>query len=180
RLADAEPAPGLAGGARPLVVLHPGASAFAAFKRWPVERFADLAARLTRTDFRVAVSFGPGEQALGRSIHEAAPGVVLLDGTELGLLRLAASYRTADLVVAADTGPLHVAAAAGARVLALFGPKDTRLYGPRDHGAGHRTLFHDVPCRPCRRRRCASPICILGLDVDTVEAEVRAMLGGQP
>lgn len=179
RLADAEAAQELAAGTGPLVVLHPGASAFAAFKRWPVERFAELAARLTDTGVRVAVSFGPGEQDLGRSIRGAAPDVILLDGTELGLLRLAASYRRADLVVAADTGPLHIAAAAGARVLALFGPKDTRLYGPRDHGAGHRTLFHDVPCRPCRRRRCASPICILGLDVDAVEAEVRSMLGGQ-
>ncbi len=176
-LALAEPPPELRAHDGPLVVLHPGTSAFAAFKRWPIERFAVLAERLTAAGFRVAVSFGPGERAMAESIRTAAPACLPLDGGALGLLRLAAAYRAADVVVAADTGPLHIAAAAGARVLALFGPKDTNLYGPRDHGAGHRILFHDVPCRPCRRRRCASPQCILGLDVDRVEAEVLAMLG---
>ncbi len=177
RLAAAEPPQELDGGDGPLVVLHPGTSAFAAFKRWPVERFAALAGRLQHAGIRVAVSFGPGEQDMAAVIRASAPASIPLDGGALGLLRLAAAYRTADVVVAADTGPLHIAAAAGARVLALFGPKDTNLYGPRDHGAGHRILFHDVPCRPCRRRRCASPQCILGVDVDRVEAEVLAMLG---
>jgi lipopolysaccharide heptosyltransferase I len=160
---------------RPRVVLHPGASAFAAFKRWPAARFADLAARLAADGIEVAVSFGPGEADLAAPILAAAPRARPLDGAALGLVGLAAVYRGADLVVAADTGPLHLAAAAGVRVVALFGPKDPRLYGPRGRG-DHAVLFHDVPCRPCRRRRCASPQCILGLQVETVEAAVRAAL----
>jgi len=78
------------------------------------------------------------------------------------------------VVVAADTGPLHLAAAAGTRVVALFGPKETRYYAPR--GEGHHVLFRDVPCRPCRRRTCPSPLCILGLGVDEVEAAVDSAL----
>ena len=160
---------------RPRVVLHPGASAFAAFKRWPVAHHAELARRLTTAGVTVAVSHGPGEEGLARQVLDAAPRAVGLDGKSLGLVGLAAVYAEADCVVAADTGPLHIAAAAGARVVALFGPKDPRLYGPR--GDGHTVLFHDVPCRPCRRRRCASPQCILGLSVDRVEAAVRATIG---
>ncbi|MBK8978403.1 MAG: glycosyltransferase family 9 protein [Planctomycetes bacterium] len=155
---------------RPRVVLHPGASAFAAFKRWPVWHHAELARRLVAAGVRVAVSQGPGEAELADRVLEAAPGALRLDGAVHGLLGIAAVYREADCVVAADTGPLHIAAAAGARVVALFGPKDPTLYGPR--GVGHTVLFHDVPCRPCRRRRCVTPQCVLGLPVDRVEAAV--------
>lgn len=161
----------------PRVVLHPGASAFAAFKRWPATHHAELARRLVRSGLEVAVSFGPGEEPLATGIVDAAPGARPLDGTELGLIGLAAAYRDADVVVAADTGPLHLAATAGTHVVALFGPKDPRLYGPRGE-QGHAVLFHDVPCRPCRRRRCVTPQCILGLDVDRVERAVREVIGG--
>lgn len=162
----------------PRVLLHPGTSAFAAFKRWPAERFASLARQLLDEGMQVALSFGPGEQALANSIAEAAEGVQLVDGKELGLLGLAAGMQEADVVVAADTGPLHIAAAVGCRCVALFGPKDHLLYGPR--GRGHEVLFQDVPCRPCKRRDCASPQCILGLEVGNVHAAVHRILDAQP
>ena len=108
------------------------------------------------------------------ALRAAVPQIAVLDGEALGIAGLAAAYARARVVVAADTGPLHLAAAAGTQVVALFGPKDPRLYGPR--GAGHRLLFRDVPCRPCRRRDCPSPLCILGVGVDEVEAAVEAAL----
>jgi len=158
----------------PRVVLHPGTSAFAAFKRWPAERFAQLGAALLADGAEVVVSFGPGERDLAQQVASGAPGLGLLDGKDYGLLGLGTVYRDADLVVAADTGPLHLAAAVGTRVVALFGPKDPSLYGPR--GEGHAVLFRDVPCRPCRRRRCPAPLCIRGLDVEPVLAAARASL----
>jgi ADP-heptose:LPS heptosyltransferase len=162
-----------AGAGRPRIVLHPGTSAFAKFKRWPAERFGVLAARLLGRGLCVAVSFGPGERELADIVCRAAPGVRTIDGAALGLDGLGAALQQADLVVAADTGPLHLAAAAGVPVVALFGPKDPDLYGPRAHGdARHHVLFADVPCRPCRRRDCASPQCVLGLEVDAVEQAV--------
>ncbi len=159
----------------PRVVLHPGASAFAAFKRWPPTKFRELAARLHARGVAVAVSHGPGEEALALEVMQDAPLARAVDGKALGLLGLAAVCRDADLVVAADTGPLHVAAAAGTRVIALFGPKDPALYGPRWND-GHRVLVRDVPCRPCKRRDCASPLCVLGIAVDDVERAVNEML----
>lgn len=127
---------------RPRVVLHPGASAFAAFKRWPADRFAALAGRLRARGLVPAVSFGPGEEELARAIADAAPGCRLLDGRGLGLRGLGAVLADADLVVAADTGPLHLAAAAGCAAVALFGPRTS-------------------PCavRAPPGRRCCSPTC---------------------
>ena len=66
--------------------------------------------------------------------------------------------------------PLHIAAAVGTQVVALLGPKEPRYYSPR--GEGHAVLHHDVPCRPCLRRRCPSAQCVLGVSVAEVEAAV--------
>ena len=156
------------------VILHPGTSDFARFKRWPTAHFAELARRLTGAGVAVGVSGGPGEQDLIEAVRSGAEDVQPIRGAN-GLVELGAAYGAARAVVAADTGPLHLAAAAGTPVVALFGPKDVDLYGPR--GDGHRVLFHDVPCRPCRRRSCASPLCVLGLSVDRVEAAVHQTLG---
>ena len=79
------------------------------------------------------------------------------------------------------TGPLHLGAAVGARCVALFGPKDHNRYGPRAHGdVRHEIIRHEVPCRPCRRRTCASPQCVLGVSVDQVERAVLRLLGVAP
>ncbi len=160
------------------VVLHPGTSAFAQFKRWPLASFAELAERLTGRGIAVAINVGPGERDLAQSLCDRVPELAVIDGAAIGLARLGAVFARAQVVVAADTGPLHLAAAAGARVVALFGPKDPDIYGPR--GDGHHVLYRDVPCRPCRRRTCPSPLCILGVAIDDVEAAVTELLEAAP
>jgi ADP-heptose:LPS heptosyltransferase len=166
--------PQLAAGEAFDVVLHPGTSEFARFKRWPPARFGELARRLSAAGVRVAATLGPGEAAIAAELRAHAPELAMLDGGALGFARLAAHWSAARVVVAADTGPLHLAAAAGTRVVALFGPKDPRVYGPR--GEGHRIVLHDVPCRPCTRRDCPSPLCVLGVEVAEVESAVHAAL----
>lgn len=157
----------------PRVFLHPGTSAWAQFKRWPVAHFAELAARLARRGCSVLVGYGPGERELAAPILAALPTARVVDGAQLGLRGLYGALRHVDVVVAADTGPLHLGAAAGACCVALFGPKDPLRYGPRAHGnQSHEVLFHDVPCRPCRRRTCVTPQCVLGIAVDAAEAAV--------
>ncbi len=162
---------------RPLVLLHPGTSSFAEFKRWPVDRFVELATRLSKRGLGIAVSYGPGELALAQPILDAVPNARPIDGAALALRGLAGVMRRIDCVVAADTGPLHIAAAMGAHCVALFGPKDPARYGPRSFDLiGHEVLNHDVPCRPCTRRDCVTPQCVLGLSVDRVEAAVVRLL----
>ncbi|MBL9079704.1 MAG: glycosyltransferase family 9 protein [Planctomycetes bacterium] len=164
----------------PRVLLHPGTSAFAEFKRWPAGHFAELARRLTARGVTTLVGFGPGEHDLAAPVLAAAPRGVPIDGGALGLLGMAGVLAQCRVVVAADTGPLHLAAAVGARCVALFGPKDHLRYGPRAHGAvQHEVLCHEVPCRPCRRRTCVTPQCVLGIPVDAVEAAVLRQLGAE-
>ena len=164
----------------PRVLLHPGTSAFAAFKRWPSKRFAELAQRLTARGIGVIVGYGPGEYELAAPALAAAPASRAADGAQLGLAGLAGAMQHCDVVVAADTGPLHLAAAVGARCVAIFGPKNEQRYGPRGHGdVQHELVYHAVPCRPCKRRTCATPQCVLGIDVDTVEAAVLRQLATQ-
>ncbi|MCR9245678.1 MAG: glycosyltransferase family 9 protein [bacterium] len=166
----------LAGAPRPLVMLFPGTSAFATFKRWPVSRFVELAERLLARGLGVAAGFGPDERELVAPLLEL-DGVLPVDGTNLGLRGLAGALGHCDVVVAADTGPLHLAAVAGSRCVALFGPKNVARYGPRSHGEiTHEVLFHDVPCRPCTRRDCVTPQCVLGIPVADVEAAVLRQL----
>lgn len=171
------PASLLEGLPRPRVLLHPGTSAFAAFKRWPSDRFAELARRLCARGIGTIIGFGPGEHELAAPALELAKGSRAADGKDLGLAGLAGTMRHCDVVVAADTGPLHLAATVGVRCVALFGPKNEHRYGPRGHGdVQHEILFHPVPCRPCKLRTCVTPQCVLGIDVDTVEAAVLRQL----
>jgi lipopolysaccharide heptosyltransferase I len=141
-----------------VVVLNPGAGKPA--KRWPVERFVDLAARLSgEASARVLVLWGPGEQHAAQAIAQA-PGAVLAPPTDLDTL--IAMMRRASLVVAADTGPLHVAAAVGTPCVGLYGPTSAARNGP--YGTGHRTLS-------------AADGRMTSIEVNAVLAAVRELLG---
>jgi heptosyltransferase-1 len=120
-----------------VVVLNPGAGRPS--KRWPTDRFRALAARLTaEAGAHVIVVWGPGEEALAQAITDNPPGGRIVLGQPTSLTQLIAVLRRASLVVAADTGPLHLAAALGTPCLGLYGPTDPSRNGP--YGPGHRTL----------------------------------------
>lgn len=130
-----------------LVGLHPG-SAWPT-KRWPAESFARLAARLTReAGAKVVLIGGPEDRELAARITRDS-GVAALDWTgRTSLSELVALARRLSLLVTNDSGPMHVAAAAGTPTLALFGPT-TRELGFFPYGPGHRVLEVDLACRPC-------------------------------
>jgi lipopolysaccharide heptosyltransferase I len=120
---------------RRLVVLNPGAGRAA--KQWPLAHFTALARRLAHeADARVLVTWGPGEVRAARTIVEGAESGVLAPPTDLDALL--ALLRRASVVVAADTGPLHMAAALGTPCVGLYGPTSAVRNGP--YGSAHRAL----------------------------------------
>jgi heptosyltransferase-1 len=116
----------LAGPGKPTVLLNPGAGWGA--KRWPVERYAAVAARLAGRGLRVVVNGGPGEEALLEAIQNQSGGAAQpLDST---LAQLIALTRRVVLMIAGDTGPLHLACALGRPVVGIYGPTDPARNGP--------------------------------------------------
>lgn len=119
-----------------VVVLNPGAGRPG--KRWPADRFAALSRRLADESVaRVVVVWGPGEEGVARAITEGAGGRVAM-APPTDLLQLIALLRRASVVVAGDTGPLHLAAALGRPCVGIYGPTAAWRNGP--YGPAHRTL----------------------------------------
>lgn len=126
-------------GPRGFVVVHPGTSDHGAEKRWPPESFAELARLVgVRLGLPVLVTWGPGEEELARRVCTLAGPAARLAPATASLLELAELLRQAAVFVSADTGPMHLAVAAGVHCVALFGPKDPAVYGP--YGTGHVVL----------------------------------------
>jgi len=99
-----------------------------------------------------------------------------LDG-KTSLTSLAAIYRRAHVVVTTDSGPMHLAAAVGTPVVALFGPTAPWRTGP--YGANHLVIRADLACSPCFKKQCLTTLyeeraCMKRLTVDQV---ARAVLG---
>jgi ADP-heptose:LPS heptosyltransferase len=116
-----------------LVVLHPGAAYPA--RRWPAERFAEVAAALHKAGHEVVVTGGGTEVELAHSVANAAglPGSRVLAGT-LTLMELVALISDCRLLICGDTGVGHIATATGTPSLLLFGPTPPNRWGPRGHG----------------------------------------------
>lgn len=142
-------------GARPIVLLHPGVSAFGALKAWREDRFAELGAALAADGATVLFLWGgAAEQRLAEALAAQAPGTAAAPATA-SLRELATLLAAADLVVGVDSGPLHMAAGLGTPVLGLYGPKHPGTYGP--FWPNGRVVRGAEECSPCRHRKCPRP-----------------------
>jgi heptosyltransferase II len=156
-----------------LVGFAPGA-AYGSAKRWPPERVAGAIAGLGARDVRAVLVGAAADREIARAIQSALdpaarPAVVDLVGrTDVATL-MAVLARCA-VVVANDSGAMHVASAVGRPVVAIFGPTDERATAPM---GPHTLVRHDVWCRPCLLRAC--PIdhrCLRGVAAADVVAAV--------
>lgn len=116
---------------RPYVIFVPGGSAHRPEKRWPVERYSELARILYSRGFDVVIIGGPAESELAHTIQRAVPRARDLTG-RTDFARIAMLGAKAALAVGNDTGPLHLAAAGGAPTIVLFSKaSDPALSAPR-------------------------------------------------
>lgn len=158
------------------IALNPGA-AYGSAKRWVPDRFAEVGDRLAREfGLRVVLTGGPGEGEIGRDI-EAAMEEKPLNLIGLTSIReMMAIIALCRLMVSNDSGPMHVAAALGVPIVAVFGATDhTTTYPWTDR---HRVVRAEVDCAPCLKRQCPTDHrCMEAVTADDVLSAAHALLG---
>lgn len=160
------------------VVLQPGARWLN--KRWPAEHFSQTVQQLRSAPrgVRFALLGGKDERDLGQAIASQTPDRCLDLTGQLSLPEMIEWIRRSRLMVTNDTGPMHVAAAVGTPVVALFGPTEPRRTGP--YGQLQNVLqTRDLECVPCLRNRCRHPRpleCLTQISADQVAAAIRRHL----
>lgn len=144
-------------------------------KRWPAAMFAELAGRLFADEGIRSVFVGTASDAELMKGIDAGPdnGIYQAFGRTT-VSALGTLFARAALVVTNDSGPMHIAAAAGVPTLAIFGPTDPKRTGP--YGKTSRTLTPADECAPCFSRNCDNVRCLAGISVDRVHAEAVSML----
>ena len=189
---------------KPVVALIPGGGASwgkdAAFKRWPAGSYAKLTDKIIEK-FSAAIilmgdkkekeiceelkgkleflrPFGPQDDPSGIKKNVPTGSVLDLCGsTTLG--QMAALLSNCTLAIVNDGGPLHVAAAVGAKTVSIFGPVDEAVYGPYP-ADGHKVVTSNVACRPCyrqfRRASCEHISCLNNITVEDVFRKVEEVL----
>jgi lipopolysaccharide heptosyltransferase I len=157
------------GGVARFALLSPGAGW--PNKRWPPDRFAAVAAWLDRCHaLRSVVVWGPGEEALAGDVVDRASGAAVL-APPTTVADLVALCQAAALLVAGDTGPIHLAAAVDTPVVGLYGPTDPARNGP--WAADDVTLSRFAECVCHHKRRCRRPnACLADITVEEVMAAI--------
>jgi heptosyltransferase I len=151
-------------------------------KRWPVESFAVVADRLHQEGAGpVVLVGGPDDRADAQRVKTLVKTSSIIDVTGLTPLGLLpALLQSASVLLTNDSGPMHVAAAVGTPVVALFGPTSRIRTGP--YGKNHCVLTHPLPCSPCFSRRCTNAIereCLTGIAPAQVVEAVRSRLAAR-
>jgi ADP-heptose:LPS heptosyltransferase len=162
------------------VLVHPGSRSPA--RIWPAERFAAVCDRVQdELDAQVVLVGGPGDGPLLARIRGLARSHVLLVDKAPSISSFAALARASTLLLCHDSGPMHVAAAVGTPVVALYGSQNPVLFRP--HGEGHTLLVPPMPCLSCVAPGQCVPadsyrnLCVQRHTVDEVFGAVRASIG---
>jgi lipopolysaccharide heptosyltransferase II len=152
----------------------------ALWKQWPMERYAKLADKLfEKFSADIILLGGKNDEKLCEKVKNLIPHKVHSACGRSTILQFAALANQCDMVVLNDGGPLHVAVAAGAKTVSIFGPVDEDVYGPRS-STKQCVVTSDVFCRPCyrqfKRARCQHAKCLQDISVEHVFQKIEACL----
>jgi len=154
---------------RGFALLNPGAGWGA--KQWPAERYGFVARRLAEDGVKSLINFGPGEESLMQAVESSSEGTA--EGIASSLTELIALTRRARIFIGGDTGPMHLAAALGVPVVAIFGPTNPARNGP----FGTRSIVLRSPASPTTHSRHAQPDSgMLEISSEEVVASARKLL----
>ncbi|HNR35328.1 MAG TPA: glycosyltransferase family 9 protein [Candidatus Hydrogenedentes bacterium] len=161
---------------RPLVAMQCGAKRPA--NRWMPERFVEVGRRLIEEHgVHILLTGGPGERTLADEVARGIGGHCTSLAGETSVTDLAILLERCVLLVSNDTGTMHVAAAMGVPVVAIFSARDHpfRWY---PYGTHHCVLRHDVECSPCLQDVCplySEPVCLSAITAGQVFDAARAL-----
>jgi ADP-heptose:LPS heptosyltransferase len=166
-------------GNAPLILLNPNASDLLPLRRWPPERFVELAKRILGEypDIFVAFTGAPSEAAVIDSLAQkvSSKRVISLAG-KTTLRQMLVLYHRASILVTNDSGPAHFASMTPIHIVTLFGPETPKLFAARSENA--RVLWAGIACSPCvnaynnRQSPCRNNLCMQAITVDDVFAEI--------
>ena len=158
-----------------MVILQPGARYW--FKAWPPERFAELADRLT-SQYGCQVLIGGSDQDidLAQQIRQMAKSNPVIMAGRTTIKQFAAIAKKSALFVGSDSGAMHIAAAVGTPVVALFGPSNPAEWGPR--GEAIEVIYKGLDCRTCFHPTChrGEQNCMKLISVGEVETASKRLL----
>ncbi|HSF24688.1 MAG TPA: glycosyltransferase family 9 protein, partial [Blastocatellia bacterium] len=157
-----------------LLAINPGATNSTA-KRWPADRFAEIADRLNREGFQTIIVGAEDDRSVAEEVARVMSTRAVLLAGETSIEELKAVLACADLVISNDTGAAHVSAALGASTVVVFGPTEHVSTRPLSHRAS--VVRHDVECSPCMLREC--PIdhrCMTRVEVEDVYRAARNLI----
>ena len=152
------------------VLLNPGAGWGA--KQWPAERYGQVAQELAKSGFQALINYGPNEEELARAVESSSGGTAT--PVCWPLADLIALTRRASLFIGGDTGPLHLAAALGIPVVALFGPTNPARNGPFGTCS---IVLRDPSSQNSHQRRSRTDPGLMKIQVRDVLAAAQQFLG---
>lgn len=170
--------PGL--GSAPLILLNPNAGDLLPLRRWPPNRYVELAQRLLAhyPDLFIGFTGGPNESAaINQLARDVGSNRILALAGKTTLRQLLVLYTRSKMLVTNDSGPAHFASMTPIHVLTLFGPETPALFGARSPNST--TLWAGIACSPCvnafnnRQTVCQNNLCMQAITVDQVFEQVR-------
>jgi ADP-heptose:LPS heptosyltransferase len=158
----------------PYICIHPGARLLT--RRWSPKQFAAVANSLGRTGFKIVLTGGPDEVDLVEEVsqHLLFSNFNLAGKTSVGALALL--LKRSQLLISNDTGVSHIAAALEVPSVIIVTGSDPQRWAPLNTQL-HRTVFFEVPCRPCSYQHCPfDMMCARGVEVGDVVSHAKALL----
>jgi ADP-heptose:LPS heptosyltransferase len=161
---------------RPTIALHYGGASH--FKCWDMEKFVDLAGRLTKNNsVNVLIFAGPYERKTCQFAEKPGNGIFIMP--DMTICQMAAAFKRCDLFVCNDSGPMHVSFAVNTPTVAIFGPTFPVRFGPKDLKR-NRVVRPQLPCSPCwhpdKPLGCSERSCLRSIDVEEVFVAVDELI----
>ncbi|MDY6987705.1 MAG: glycosyltransferase family 9 protein [Thermodesulfobacteriota bacterium] len=167
----------------PIVILNQNASDMLPLRRWPAERFVELAKEVLtlRPDANIVMTGAPSEQsAVAKTARAIGSAQVVSVAGKTSLRELLVLFSMADILVTNDSGPGHFSSMTDIHTVTLFGPETPALYGPL--GKNTHIVWSGLACSPCvnvfnhRFSSCRDNVCMKSISVAQVLEVVRALL----